>query len=89
MYTKDDAIILEFDVPGFSEEDLNIDFENMVLRISGERKIGRPLKISRAFTVSRDIDFEKIEAELKNGLLLITLPKVESLKTRSIQIRNS
>jgi HSP20 family protein len=75
-----EALILELDVPGFSEEDLNIDIDDRVLKIHGERKTGRPVNMKRTFTLSRNIDHERIEAEIKNGLLTVTLPKAESRK---------
>lgn len=72
-----EALMLELDMPGFTEADLNICIEGKSLHISGERKGNRSVKISRSFSLSNYIDAEKVEAELKNGLLTITLPRVE------------
>jgi len=72
-----EALMLELDMPGFTEEDLAITLEGKQLKIQGERKSGRPVKITREFYLSGSLDTNRVEAELKNGLLLITLPKVE------------
>jgi HSP20 family protein len=81
-----EALILELDVPGFSEEDLNISIDGREMRIQGERKTGGPVKMKRTFTLGRNVDHEKIDAEVKNGLLTVTLPKAES---RKIMVRGS
>ena len=44
---------------------------------------------SRSFTVSEDIDRDKIEATVKNGVLRLTLPKAEAVKARRIDVRAS
>ena len=75
-----EALMLELDMPGFTEEDLAITIEGKQLKIKGERKMGRELKINRAFTMSNSLDPHGIVAELKNGLLMITLPKVAPKK---------
>jgi HSP20 family protein len=75
-----EALILELDVPGFSEEDLQIYIEGKSLHINGNRTGNRNVKMERSFSLSNHIDTEKVEAEIKNGLLTIKLPKAEKKK---------
>lgn len=75
------------DVPGVKQEDLDISVEKDVLTIKGERK-GPRLggSFSRAFTLPKHVDAEKIAASLKDGVLTLTLPKKAEAQPRSIKI---
>lgn len=78
------------EMPGIDEERIEISFENDILSISanyeeeGENMLRRG-KYSWACTV-RDIDSDDIKANLKNGILDITLPKSEKAKPKRIKI---
>ena len=87
------------DLPGMVREDLNIDLEDGVLTINGERK--RPTdsekdvlrrneraygKFSRSFRLRDSIDVEKIDASFKDGVLVLTLPMLEKALPRKIEI---
>jgi HSP20 family protein len=94
-----EAFYLTADLPGFSKDNIQLRYENRALTLSGER---HPEEISgarchraesfngkfqRSFTLPLDIDVEKIKAELKNGVLTITLPKQEASKPRQISVK--
>lgn len=92
-------ILLQAEIPGVKEGDLNITLENNVLTITGERKFKdeekkenfhrmerRYGKFTRSFTLPGGVDFEKVNATFDNGILTITLPKKEEFKPKQITI---
>jgi len=98
----DDAYYIEVELPGVKKEDINIDIDENTLTISGERKIKEEHKedtfykvesyygkFERSFALPEDADVEKIEAEFKDGILEIKIPKkvqVEN-KPKKIEIK--
>jgi HSP20 family protein len=99
VYEEDDHILLEMDIPGFHQEDLNITVENNVLTVSGERKPDEERKqdryqrnerffgsFSRTFTLPATVDPDHIEAKYENGVLYLTMPKKAEAKPRQIKI---
>lgn len=101
IFEKDNAIVLLADMPGTDDKNINISLEKNVLTISGEvdleHRQGYQLEYaeygigdySRSFTVSDDIDREKVEATVKNGVLRLILPKAEAVKPRRIDVKAS
>jgi HSP20 family molecular chaperone IbpA len=93
-------LVLYGDLPGVTKDSLDIRFENGDLVIEGkvsprhtehefvygEYGIG---DFYRSFTISEDIDADKITAELHNGVLALHLPKAESAKPRRIAVKAS
>ncbi|MBL8793193.1 MAG: Hsp20/alpha crystallin family protein [Planctomycetia bacterium] len=93
-----DELLLFADLPGVKPEDLNLRFEKGELYLHGrcqprgaqgksvltEYGVG---DFHRVFSVSEEIDAEKIGAELKNGVLTVHLPKAEKVKPRQIAIK--
>ncbi|MEI6757988.1 MAG: Hsp20/alpha crystallin family protein [Chlorobium sp.] len=86
----DNAIFIEADMPGMKKEDVKVSMEDDVLSISAERSQSEEEKkkgyhrierswgsLSRSFTLGDNVDAEKIEASYDNGVLKITVPKVE------------
>lgn len=84
------------DLPGVGKEGVDVRVENDVLTISGkptEQPVGTPLyrefglvNFFRQFQLSDHVDQEKITADLKNGVLTITLPKAEKAKPKKITV---
>jgi HSP20 family protein len=83
-------------VPGMNKEDFSIDINENYLTVSGERKFTKERKenafrsietqygsFSRSFSLPENIDINKIEAEYKNGILEIVLPKDEKNTLRT------
>jgi len=96
-----DAIVLLADMPGVDEKSVDITLEKNVLTLSGrvepaayegyraayaEYESG---DYERAFTLSDEIDRDKIEASVKNGVLKLTLPKAEPVKLRKISVKSA
>ncbi len=89
----DDAYYIEVDLPGVKKDDININVDDNTLTISGERKIKEEHKednfykvesvygkFERSFSLPEDVDTDKIEAEHKNGVLEIKIPKVAKVE---------
>ncbi len=101
IFETDQNITLLADMPGVKAEDLTIDLREDVLTLSGEVDAPegpdevdvfreyRTGKYYRQFSLSEVIDQERIEAELKDGVLKLKLPKVEKAKPRKITVRSS
>lgn len=94
-----DAFILQADVPGVVDKDLDISLSNNRLIVSGKRENEEEVKgetyhrterswgsFSRTFTLPADVDVNKVAAELKNGVLVIQLPKTGEAITRHIPV---
>lgn len=93
-----DSFEVQAEVPGISKDDLNIKIQGNYLEISGKRAVDTPegykvhrnergsSTFSRSFTLPNDVDAEKAEASLKDGILYLTLPKSETAKPKQITI---
>lgn len=88
-----DTFNIKMELPGLTREDVKLAVENNVLSVSGSKKeetktedknvIVNELfygEFSRNFNLSKDIKIDAIDAEFKDGILNITLPKVEEAK---------
>ena len=87
------------DVPGLNKKDVSITLEDGVLTIKGERKREEKKEdqntsymernhgnFSRSFTLPSKVDEKKIAANLKDGVLSVSLPKAEVVKPKEIAI---
>ncbi len=93
------SLVLEADLPGLGEKDVQLSLHQDVLTISGERRADAPqgwfvhrqerapVKFSRSFTLPCKIDPEKSAATLKNGVLTLTLVKAQDAQPRQIAVR--
>lgn len=101
IYETSDAVVLVADMPGVDEKSVDVSLEKNVLTIYGrvEPQIpaGHSLTYSeyglgdyhRSFTISNDIDWERIEGTVKNGVLRLTLPKAGPARTTKINIKSA
>lgn len=93
------AIVLEADLPGVKPTDFRLSIENNVLTLSGERRAERGVmgekahriertygRFARTFTLPTSVNVEKVSAELREGVLRVTLPKREEVRARQIQV---
>ena len=94
-----DRILMTAELPGFKENEIQIQMEGGVLTLRGERKSeveteGRTYhrmersygQFVRSFTLPNNVDRDRIKANFANGLLQIELPKREEAKPRQIKI---
>lgn len=101
LYETKDNVIVEVKTPGFTKDDLDINFEGDMLTVTGttksehkeeneEKKYYIEEITTQSFTRSvqmpRLVDPEKAEALVENGMLTITIPKREESKARKIAI---
>ena len=96
--TNDD-FVLRVDLPGLSEEDVNIELEDNVLTISGQRKAEHEERkegyhrverasgsFSRSLTLPEGVDPERVKASFDRGVLEVKIPKPEQRKPRKVTI---
>jgi len=93
-----DKFEVRAELPGISKDDISIKIQGNYLEISGKRVIETPegfkshrnerssTTFSRSFTLPDEVDAEKVDAALKDGILYLTLPKSEAAKPRQITI---
>jgi len=94
-----EAYELAVDMPGVHKEDIQINFHEGMLSISGERKArsveetDQVVRIERqdgrfyrSFSLPNKINAKKIDARIENGVLFVTVPKLEESKPQRIEI---
>lgn len=94
-----DQYILDMDLPGVSEKDIEISLKNRILSISSKKetedktkegewhlKERHSMEFSRKFTLPQDIDMDKVSAEFKDGVLSIYIFKKPEIEAKQIQI---
>ena len=98
IYETDDALELVMEVPGVDRKDVEIRIEDDVLRVEARIDASKyegmePLyteynvgHFARAFTLSHHIDQQQIGAALSDGVLTVTLKKVQQAQPRRIEI---
>jgi HSP20 family protein len=96
---KANDIIVVADMPGVDENSVDITLEKNVLTIYGkvEADIPQNFRLARAeygvgdyqrvFTLTDEVNRDKIHATVRNGVLKLVLPKAETAKTRKIQVK--
>ncbi|MFM6282471.1 MAG: Hsp20/alpha crystallin family protein, partial [Dolichospermum sp.] len=96
----DSDLRLKIEIPGIDPKDLNVEVAPESLSISGERKSEtttaeggvtrselRYGKFKRVITLPAVVDNERVEAEYKDGILRLTIPKAESERQKSVKVR--
>jgi HSP20 family protein len=99
IYEDGDTLVFEADLPGVRKDDIDIRVENSTLTLEGERRQEHEVKdeqfhrversygkFLRSFTLPAGIDADKIRAEVRDGLLRVTLPKAEDAKPKRVKI---
>ena len=98
---KDD-IRMTFEIPGMDREDLKITVSDGVLTVSGKREFEQKSEesnwvrremhtgeFSRSFTLPETVDPERVAADYKQGLLSVTIAKLEEVKPKEIEVKIS
>jgi HSP20 family protein len=94
-----DHFVLRADLPGISENDVNIELDDNVLTISGQRRSEHESRnegyyrverasgsFSRSLTLPEGVDADGIQASFDSGVLEVKIPKPEQQKPRKVQI---
>jgi len=96
---NEDEIKVEADLPGMKKEDIDVNIDGNLLTIKGERKKEEETEgegyyrsersygtFQRTFTLPSNVDTEQVKAKFKNGVLSLSLPKLEEAKGKKIEI---
>ena len=102
VFEEKDAFVVQAELAGIEAKDIQIDVENGVLTLKGERKLARDEKeegyrrverwygsFSRQFTLPRTVEAERIEASSKDGVLTVRIPKRAEAKSQKISVKTS
>ena len=95
----DDAYVLEAELPGVKREDVNIEVAGNELTISGEikekerkgvvrRRTRRTGRYEYRVTLPDQVDGEKVDANLKDGVLAVRVPKSQRQQRRKIEVKS-
>jgi HSP20 family protein len=99
VYETKVEYVFQAELPGWTRDQVSINFENQTLTLTGQRDLmaddGRQYhrvegfygQFSRSFTVPGVVNFDQVEAELRDGVLTIHLPKREEAKPRQIEVK--
>ncbi|MBU0729333.1 MAG: Hsp20/alpha crystallin family protein [Proteobacteria bacterium] len=99
IFETEAAVTVQAEMPGVKKEGVDIDLDEGILTIkgtqdveekSGERVLLREYEVGhflRKFSISENIDQEKIQATIKNGILTLILPKVEPAKPKKVEVK--
>jgi HSP20 family protein len=95
----DHEVVLKAELPDMAREDFDINIENFVLTIKGEKKLSSELKdeqfhhverrygtFSRSFSLPQTVDTGKVAADYKNGVLTVRIPLREEAKPRQVKV---
>lgn len=97
-----DKYLIKADIPGIKQDDIKVEIEDGVLKISGERKYEKKEEdkeenyryyersygsFERRFVLPSGVDSEKIDAKYENGVLEIQIPKTASKKSKVIKVK--
>ena len=98
LYDAGDHFEIMAEVPGLTRDDLSVRVQGNYVEISGTRKAEtaegykahcierETAPFTRCFTLPVEVDAEKVDASLNNGILIMTLPKIEAVKPKQLTI---
>ena len=96
---NDNALTFKAELPGIEAKDVAVTIDNNVLTLKGERRIEKEVRkenyhrmerafgtFARAFALPAFVDAEKVNADFKNGVLVVTVPKKANAETRAVKV---
>lgn len=100
IFEREGKTVVRVDVPGMKREDIDVSVEGDLLVIRGRREEEKEIKdedyycceramgeFSRAITLPEGVNAENIEATCENGVLEVTIPKVERRESQAVKIQ--
>ena len=100
IYEDENAFLIKVELPEINREDVKVNLNENVLSIAGERRVENEEKrenyhrversygqFHRSFTLPQNVDAGAINAQFKDGVLRLTLPKKEEAKPRQIEVK--
>lgn len=99
IYETEKDIVVKAEAPGVDKKDIAVDINDGVLTVKGERKNTEEVKedkfyrkervygkFQRSFHLPEGTDYDKINADFKDGILTVTIPKAETRKSKRITV---
>jgi HSP20 family protein len=99
VFETKDAVTLKAELPGLSVDDVDVEIDENVLTVSGERKFedtvedGRYYRVERSYgrfarslTLPQGVNADQVSATFKDGILEVTVPKADEVKPRKVAI---
>jgi len=99
IYETENELVIKADLPEVSEKDIDVQVENNMLTIRGERKFEQKVKeesylriersygsFSRSFSLPNTVNTEAIKADYKQGVLTVELPKRAESKPKQVKV---
>jgi len=99
IHETEDALIVQAELPGIDKKDVHVEVRDGALNISGERRYTKDVnkdnvhrvervygKFFRSFMLPTNVDPDHVTASMKDGVLEVRLPKLESAKPKAITI---
>lgn len=99
LVERDEEFVATVDLPGFERDDVDVQVTNRTLRIAAEREETvesadeeylrnerSQESAKRSIRLPDDVDVEAVDARMRNGVLTVTLPKLEAEEAREIDI---
>ena len=99
LYDNGDSFEIKAEVPGLQKNDLNVKIQGNYLELSGSRNPDAPegyrahrvergtISFTRSFTLPSEVDVEKVDATVKDGILTLSLAKAEAAKPKQIAVK--
>jgi HSP20 family molecular chaperone IbpA len=100
IFETEEALAVVLEMPGVDRNNIDVNVDNGVLTIEGRIEFNKyeglqPIyseynigPFRRSFRISGQIDQDKIKAEMRDGVITLTLPKAEEAKPRRIEVRS-
>jgi HSP20 family protein len=102
LYEDKNNVVVKAELPGLKREDIEVSLHDGALSISGERKGGEKVenaearrterfvgRFQRTVSLPASVKADKVDAQYKDGVLTVTLPKAEEAKPRHIEISSN
>lgn len=100
---SDGSVVVKAELPGMESKDIDVDLTGNILTIKGEKKVEEEKKdeervycrerfygtFQRSFRLPAGVESDKVEANFKNGVLTVTVPKSEESKHKKIEIKSA
>ena len=100
IFERQDQLVIRAEVPGIQKDDMDVRIENGVLTLHGERKEEKEVKdvnahliervygsFTRSFSLPTTVDATKVTAVYRDGVLEVTVPKIETAKLKQVEIK--
>lgn len=98
IYEREDAVMVLCDMPGVDEKNVDVTLEDNVLTLTGSQQAQEPEGhellyrghwpgvFRRSFTLTTEVDRERIKARIRHGVLEVMLPKAEAAQPKRIKV---